>query len=352
MHDTSSFPEVSDKTYLSSQEPSLRVAFILSPYFTMLPFSSFIDVLRLAGDIEDRSQMNLCHWAIVSDTQEAIQASSGVELTPQRLTSDVQYDQFDYIVIVGGLLPQCLELSDELKRFIYGAVEYGLPIVGICTGSFIMAELGLLEGYQCSIHFVHFKDFADTYQNSLPVSDKTYSMDRDRCTSIGGAAPAYLAAALVKQHCGPLLARKALKLAILDYGEDEKNKTDIGNQFADIIEQVNDVRVRRAVAIMEKTFSDPLEIREIANRLNITMRQLNKAFLDALDVTPSDFYRDMRLRHAEWLLTNSTRPITFIAQECGFADSAHLTRWFKRQYHESPKNYRYRRAEATHIKGH
>jgi transcriptional regulator GlxA family with amidase domain len=69
---------------------------------------------------------------------------------------------------------------------------------------------------------------------------------------------------------------------------------------------VNDVRVRRAVAMMEKNIAEPLEIREIAQQLNVTMRQLNKAFMDSLNVT-SDFYRDMRIRHAEWLLTNSGR---------------------------------------------
>lgn len=340
-------PAVDTLTY--DQEPSLRVAFVLSPCFSMLSFSAFIDVLRLAGDTADRSQMNLCHWIIVSDNRENICASSGIEIAPQVLISEVSYEDFDYIIVVGGILRGSYQLPPALGDFIQGAADHGLPIVGICTGSFIMAELGLLEGYRCSIHFQHFNEFTDKYTGPLPLSDQTYTIDRDRFTSIGGAAPAYLAAELVKTHCGPLLARKALKLVILDYGNDEKSKTHIGNQFADIVMQVNDVRVRRAVAIMEKTIADPLEIREIAEQLNITMRQLNKAFMDSLNDTPSDFYRDMRIRHAEWLLTNSSRSITLISQECGFADSAHLTRWFKRKYNESPKHYRHRREEAINI---
>lgn len=334
---------------ISDQEPNLRVAFVLSPLFSMLSFSAFVDVLRLAGDTADRSQMNLCHWTVISDTNANVSASSGIEVAPKKLISEVSYDDFDYIIVVGGILRGSYQLPPALGEFIQGAADYGLPIVGICTGSFIMAELGLLEGYRCSIHFQHFNEFTDKYSAPLPLSDQTYTIDRERFTSIGGAAPAYLAAELVKTHCGPLLARKALKLVILDYGNDEQSKTHIGNQFADIVMQVNDVRVRRAVAIMEKTIADPLEIREIAKQLNITMRQLNKAFMNSLNVTPSDLYRDMRIRHAEWLLTNSSRSITLISQECGFADSAHLTRWFKRKYNESPKHYRHRREEATHL---
>ncbi len=318
----------------------------------MLSFSAFVDVLRLAGDVDDRSLMNLCHWTIVSDTEDKISASSGVEVLPQKMIDRIDFSAFDYIVVVGGLLEGGRRLSSGLKGFIQEAASRGIPIAGICTGSFIMAELGLLEGYQCSIHFMHFKEFSEKHVKTFPASDRAFTIDRNRLTSIGGAAPAYLAGELVKRHCGPLLARKALKMAILDYGEDDKIKTNIGNQFSDIVEQVNDVRVRRAVAIMEKTISSPLEIRDIADQLNITMRQLNKAFLDSLDVTPSDFYRDMRLRHAQWLLTNSSRSITLISQECGFADNAHLTRWFKRKFHESPKSYRHRREEANYIKVH
>lgn len=331
-------------------KPSLRVAIVLGPRFSMLSFSAFVDVLRLAGDMDDRSTMNLCHWLVVSDNFDKVIASSGIEVVPHRVIQDVSYDDFDYIVVVGGLLPACLAISEDLREFIRGAANAGLPIAGICTGSYIMAELGLLDGFQCSIHFQHFKNFAENYSHTYPIADHTFTVDRKRLTSIGGAAPAYLAGELVKRHCGPLLARKALKLAVLDYGDEDKNRLDIGNQFLDIVEQVNDIRVRRAVGIMEKTFSSPLEIREIAEQLNVTMRQLNKSFLDALDVTPSDFYRDMRLRHAQWLLTNSSRSITLISQECGFADSAHLTRWFKRKFHESPKRYRHRREEAVHIK--
>lgn len=334
------------------QEPTLRVAFVLSPRFSILSFSAFVDVLRLAGDIDDRSMMNLCHWVVVSDSYDKVTSSSGVEVVPQRLVSEVSYSEFDYIIVVGGLLEGGKRISQVLKDFIVGAARNGTPVVGICTGSFIMADLGLLDGYQCSIHFMHFKEFTERHGKTFPISDQTFTIDRNRLTSIGGAAPAYLAGELVRRHCGPLLARKALKLTILDYSEDEKNKSNIGNQFSDIVEQVNDVRVRRAVVIMEKTISSPLEIRDIADKLNITMRQLNKAFLDSLDVTPSDFYRDMRLRHAQWLLVNSSRSITLISQECGFADNAHLTRWFKRKYHESPKNYRHRREEANHIKVH
>jgi transcriptional regulator GlxA family with amidase domain len=332
-----------------NKEPDLRVAFVLSPLFSMLSFSAFVDVLRLAGDTADRSQMNLCHWTVVSDTRNNICASSGIEITPKKLVCEVNYEDFDYIVVVGGILRGSYQFSSTLGEFVKGAVAHGLPIVGICTGSFIMAELGLLENYRCSIHFQHFNEFTNKYSGPLPLSDETYTIDRDRFTSIGGAAPAYLAAELVKNHCGPLLARKALKLVILDYGNDEQSKTHIGNQFADIICQVNDVRIRRAIIIMEKTIADPLEIREIAEQLFITTRQLNKAFMDCVNITPSDFYRDMRIRHAEWLLTNSSRSITIISQECGFADSAHLTRWFKRKYNESPKHYRHRRKTAIHI---
>ena len=93
-------------------------------------------------------------------------------------------------------------------------------------------------------------------------------------------------------------------------------------------------------------------VAELAARLNTSERKLNRAFEKTANQTPSAICRDMRLAHGHWLLINTTRTITQISQECGFADGAHFSRWFKRKYLESPAQFRTRRRglqiPATH----
>ena len=117
--------------------PDMRVGFILSPCFSLLPFSSFIESLRHAADEADFSRQIYCHWKIIGSTTEPITASCGVDVSPHEVFPD--YTEFDYIVVVGGLLPESLEQPQETLAYLRPAYDAHISIVGLCTGSFILA---------------------------------------------------------------------------------------------------------------------------------------------------------------------------------------------------------------------
>jgi transcriptional regulator GlxA family with amidase domain len=91
--------------------PGLRVGFILAPQFTLIAFASFIDSLRHAADEADRSRQIHCTWRVIASDLDPVEASCGVSVVPNATLSDPQ--AFDYIAVVGGLLPACLDLPGE-----------------------------------------------------------------------------------------------------------------------------------------------------------------------------------------------------------------------------------------------
>ena len=91
---------------------------------------------------------------------------------------------------------------------------------------------------------------------------------------------------------------------------------------------------------MRQTLSEPISIDQIAKKVSISRRQLNRVFKSKAGKSPQELWRDMRLEHARWRLLNTSKNITQIAHECGFADCAHFVRWFKRKNGQSPKQYR------------
>jgi transcriptional regulator GlxA family with amidase domain len=104
---------------------------------------------------------------------------------------------------------------------------------------------------------------------------------------------------------------------------------DEAQPHAVIAEEIADPRVRRALLLMEQHLSDPLPIRDIAGRLGISPRQLERSFAAATGQRPGVLYRKIRLRYARWLLDNTGRSVTEIALDAGFADCAHFTRQFR-----------------------
>jgi transcriptional regulator GlxA family with amidase domain len=100
------------------------------------------------------------------------------------------------------------------------------------------------------------------------------------------------------------------------------------------------VTVRHAIILMEENLEAPLNIAVIAKMSGTSVRQLERAFMAAMKTSPNEFYRQMRLRYARWMLLNTARRVTDIAYECGFADSAHFIRVFKETYGVTPGKLR------------
>src|SRR5690606_5565617 len=87
--------------------------------------------------------------------------------------------------------------------------------------------------------------------------------------------------------------------------------------------------VRRAVLLMEQHMGQALSLTELADKLSISVRQLERLFKDAIGQSPQAYARGMRLRMAVWMLVHSKRTISAIASACGFSDASHMGREFR-----------------------
>jgi transcriptional regulator GlxA family with amidase domain len=317
--------------------PHFRVAFTLLPRFTLVAFAGFVDALRLSSDIGDRSQSKHCSWTLVGADRQPVPSSSGAAITHTELFSDPS--RFDYFVVVGGLLDDRDDYDPRLLNHIRRTAAAGVTIVGLCTGVFALARAGVLDGYECCVHGYHLPDFTERFPTLRPISTQIFVVDRDRITCAGGAAAIDLAAYIIEQRCGMERARKILPHMLLD-----ELRPPVHSQlsFVDDFFKVRDERVRMAVFLMQQNFSNPASIDSIARRIGVPARQLERGFQKSFSVSPSTFYRTMRLERAKWLLTHSRLSITQIAIDCGFADTSHLTRSFKRHYLVLPTNFRRR----------
>jgi transcriptional regulator GlxA family with amidase domain len=319
-------------------EPDLRVGFLLAPKFSLLPFAGFIDCLRHAADEGDRSRQIFCRWSVVAPELTKVQASCGLEVMPQETFPDPA--AFDYLVVVGGLLPRCLELSPESYAYLRRSNAQGIPVVGLCTGSFIMAKAGLLDSRRCAVHFEHKQQMHQLFPKVQPVFDEVYVSDQDLWTCAGGTAAIDLAVALIMQHCGKARAIKGLMSLLVDKHLPAHH---LPHRPYEKHAECGDWRVEQAVLLMERNLYRPFGIEELARRLGLSLRVLDRAFARHVGERPASFWREMRLAHGHWRLVNSSRSITQIAHECGFADASHFSRCFKQTYGEPPHAFRTRR---------
>jgi transcriptional regulator GlxA family with amidase domain len=148
----------------------MRVGFILSPCFSLLPFASFIESLRHAADEADFSRQIYCHWKIIGPSMNPVVASCGISISPDEIFPDTS--EFDYIVVIGGMLPKSLEQPPATFDYLRRAYEANTSIVGLCTGSFVLAKAGLLDNRRCAIHIDHLAQANQLFPLCLPEIDQ------------------------------------------------------------------------------------------------------------------------------------------------------------------------------------
>lgn len=315
------------------KKAKLSVGFVLVPNFTLLAFSAFVDTLRLAADEGDRSRPIQCSWTILSHNLRPIRASCGIEVLPTAELVDPT--QFDYIVVVGGLLHD-QKIPSMLLDYIKRAADLNVPLVGICTGSFILAGLGLMKDRRTCVSWFHFHEFESEFPTLGVSSDELFIIDHDRLTCAGGTSVVHLAAYLIEQHCGRAHAAKALRIMI--------EKTPLPPKTPQpqplFTEETDDIRVRKAMLLIERNLGNPLSTEYIARHVNVSSRQLERLFQAQLGMSPLAFALKIRLNNAYTLLVNTQNSVIDIAVQCGFLSSSHFSRSFRSVYGKTPSQVR------------
>ncbi|SIS76129.1 transcriptional regulator, AraC family with amidase-like domain [Roseivivax lentus] len=312
----------------------LRVGFLLADRFTLSAFANFVDVLRLAADDADRSRPILCDWAVLSQDMAPVRSSCAVKVQPDmRLRAA---PRFDYIAVVGGLMGEGRALDPKAVDFLRAQAAAGVPLIGLCTGVFILHEAGLLDGYRACVNWFHYDEFVARFAGAQPVSDQIFVVDRDRLTCSGGQSTAHLAAHLVERHVGHSAATKSLSIMIIDEAKSgERPQPGLPSR-----REASDPVVRRALLRMQQHLETPETVPEIAAALEIGRRSLERRFRQDLGVSPSRAGLEMRLDHARGLLRRTGASVTDIALASGFCDAPHLIRAFKAEWGATPAEFR------------
>ena len=333
---------------LAALAPKERIRFgiVLLPNFTLTAFSGFVDMLRLSADEGDHSKPVRCAWSVVGKTRSPVRASCGIQITPWETFDEAE--PFDYLVVVGGLLHSAPQADEETLEFVRNAARGNTTIVGICTGVFALMRAGVLEHHRICVSWFHYWDFIERFPScdeSKLVADRLFVIDRRRITCSGGRASIDVAAAILLRHLDHATVQKALRILLVG----EMQKGNAPQPHPPGLEPATHPKVKRAILLMEQHVGRALPLEELACKLDLSPRQLERLFKAQTGKSPQTFAKHMRLRTAAWLLTSSDRTVADIATSCGFSDASHLGREFRKQFGMPPVAFREQRAAAERL---
>lgn len=318
--------------------PSTHVyGFLLAPNFALMSFASATEPLRAANLI---AQSALYEVRVLSVDGQAVMSSAG-QATPGHDFATESRGCHTVFVVAGG------NPSDwQSLRRIYPALRrlarQGVRIGGISSGSYLLAEAGLLDGRDFTIHWEHAPALREAFPNLSPRQAR-YVLDRDRITCGGGVAPLDMMHALLAQRMGQAFARRVSDW-FLHTGVAEPTAPQRGSAAERF--GTHHPALLTALEKMEATVEHPLSRRAMAHLVALSPRHLDRLFAEQLKSGFLETYRRLRLDHAHKLLEQSPMSISEIAFATGFSSASHFSRAFKARFGIQPKRFRKRDVAA------
>jgi transcriptional regulator GlxA family with amidase domain len=259
----------------------------------------------------------------------------------------IEPQRFDYIVVVGGLLHDGQKLLPGTREFLLTAAKKGVPLVGLCTGSFILARLGLLDGYEICVSIFHRDEFIQEFPQSNVQSDRMFVIDRDRITCTGGTSVVHVAGHLIEKHCSRAQALKSVRRL----AEEQLLPTSAWQPEEVITRQARDGLVREAMLLIERDLSVSPPMKAFLKRRGVSARQLQRRFIADVQLSPREYRGRLRMARARWMVEHTDRSMTDIGLECGFNDGAHFARLFRERFNASPTMVRRQARLAAQANG-
>src|SRR3954470_9368245 len=266
-------------------------------------------------------------------------AQPGEIRTKAGLVLDTPYGVQDLVCADTVIVPAAGERPEEhgpLLEALRAAYANGARIASICTGAYILAEAGLLDGRQATTHWAHAEEFARRYPAVCVDPNVLYVQDGRLFTSAGTAAGIDLSLHLVRLDLGTdvanALARRMVVPPHRDGGQAQYVDAPLPACDSDTLAPLLDWAVAR--------LDEPLTLADLARQANVSVRTLVRRFTAATGTTPLQWLLIQRVRRAQHLLESSDQPVERIASLAGFGTAANLRQHFTRVVGVPPMHYR------------
>lgn len=313
-----------------------HIDILVLPETNLILLASVIEPLRAANRIAGKP---LYRWTLHSADGLPVETTSGIPIPVSGAFRPAR--QTDPLFVLASYNWRNAA-TRELKFLLSQTARHRTTIAGIESGSFILAEASLLDGFSATTHWEDFDDFASAYPQVTMVRER-FVINAKRITTGGPLPTLDLMLELIRRAHGYSLALEVSRLFIYEQDRarnDPRESPAIGNRGK------TDPRLQAAVKLMEDTVEAPISLSRLARRAGVSIRHLQDLFHQTMGVAPHTHYLALRLNAARRKVIETKASFADIAAETGFNSASAFSRSYRASYTESPSETR-RRLKLT-----
>jgi transcriptional regulator GlxA family with amidase domain len=290
-----------------------RIGFVVSPGFQIMSFAA-VSAFECANK-EMGERVYDVH--LLSETGGSIRSSIGVSMT----TEPFDGTNFDTLIVGRGTEPS----TPGLIEFVRQALGRCRRVAATCTGAFILAEAGLLDGRRATTHWDGARDLQARFPKVKVEEDRIFIIDGPVWTSAGMTAG--------KQDLGGDVARAVARQLVVYH-----RRAGGQSQFSALLElEPKSDRIQSALAYAKCNLDKQLTVGQLAAAAHLSSRQFSRAFRAETGQSPAKAVENLRIEAARLMMEQSRHPIDVIARQTGFADRDRMRRAFLRAFGQPPQ---------------
>lgn len=316
-----------------------RVVMVAMPCAEVVEVGGVLDIFYAANQRLDSAKGNGRGYAVeVVSPVETVCAWPGLRLAAERSYRSVR-GPIDTLIVTGIDGPDDARRDPRLTRWLARTAPATRRIVGLCTGTFLLAEAGLLAGRRATTHWAFCDDLARRFPDIEVEADPIYVRDGKFYTSAGSTAGLDLVLGLVEEDLGRRAALRVAQWMVVFLkrpGGQAQFSVQLSSQLADR----EPFRELQAWAF-EHPNAD-LSVEALAERVSMSPRNFHRVFVRQVGVTPGRFVERLRVEAARRLLEENSHAVPVVAAQCGFGNPETMRVAFRRTLGVSPKAYRNR----------
>lgn len=297
------------------------VDLLLFDQFSGLCLANTVDPLRAANDLAGKQ---LYSWRFLSVDGKPVRSSSDMQVSVDGALADMRGTMLVSLPSYGYRR----HTTPQVTRALAAAARRYLVMAGFDTGAWLLAQAGLLDGYQATIHWEELPAFAETFPDVDTIRERHVS-DRDRITCTGALAAFDLMLDRIGDTHGAAL-RLEVAMLFMAPGAAPSVAPPIAKSRV----------VGRALSAMRAAIETPLPLPDVARRAGCSLRELEQRMRSELGERPSTIYRRIRLISARKAVLETDLPITEVALRAGYEDASAMTRAFKAEFGVPPRQLR------------
>jgi transcriptional regulator GlxA family with amidase domain len=313
-----------------------HIAFFVFPDFQLLDLSGPLAAFQAVGETATEAY----RLSVVSEHGGEVTSSSGIGVTTRVACAD----GLNTLVVVGGRGVHSSTSSPTAIALLTSLAGTARRVAGVCTGAFLLAAAGLLDGRRATTHWRFARRLQAAYPAIRVDADRIFVKDGSVWSSAGITAGIDLALALIEEDLGAAIAKAVAREMVVYY-----RRPGGQSQFSTLLDLTPpSARINRALRFARDHLSEPLPVERLAEAARLSLRQFGRAFVAETGQTPAKAVERLRAETARPLVEDTNEPLEAIARATGFSDPERMRQGFIRTFGQPPQALR-RAARAFRV---